>query len=311
MSTLSNQQDLSGIEVDGQALESHRDWSSPMGFIFERRGAGFLARFQAAYPVILAPLCASQMRITVEVSPSTPTKGPPQIISCDLHKFLVIPAKARVSVTVKSTLAEFAAFIPSGELFESCQMDHRLDSDKVRATFGEVRVVRRNNWLNEVIHRYLFERVRLNRNNTDGSRFLESEIIKEVYYQVWSPAQPAEVRVDLDEKGFQPRKTALHKAVAFVEENLLRDFSIAELAKASGASESTLLRLFHDEYACSPRRYIQDRRLVEGHRLLQLGRYSVGEVGFMLGYGSSSSFAKAFRERFGLLPSEVFERSRD
>ena len=172
-------------------------------------------------------------------------------------------------------------------------------------------VVRRNNWLNEVIHRYLFERVRLGRSNTDGSRFLESEIIKEVYYQVWSPAQPAEIRVDLDEKGFHPRKTALHKAVAFVEENLLREFAIAELAKAAGASESTLLRLFHEEYACSPRRYIQNRRLDEGRRLLQLGRYSVGEVGFMLGYGSSSSFAKAFRERFGVLPSAVSGPSKD
>jgi AraC-like DNA-binding protein len=53
---------------------------------------------------------------------------------------------------------------------------------------------------------------------------------------------------------------------------LLREFAIGELAKASGASESTLLRLFHNEYACSPRRYIQNRRLDEGRRLLQLGR---------------------------------------
>ena len=107
MNTFSNDQEFSGIEVDGQVLESHRDLSSPLGFVFERRGAGFLARFHAAFPVILAPLCASQMRIGLDVSTTAPIKGPPQIISCDLHKVLLIPAKAKASVTVKSRHGTF------------------------------------------------------------------------------------------------------------------------------------------------------------------------------------------------------------
>jgi AraC-like DNA-binding protein len=113
------------------------------------------------------------------------------------------------------------------------------------------------------------------------------------------------VRVDLDDKGFQPRATELHKAIAFIEAHLFEEVLMTQIAKASGASESTLLRLFRREFGYAPSRYIQNRRLDEARRLLENGRYSVGQVGFMIGYSSSGAFAKAFRERFGHLPSDA------
>lgn len=141
---------------------------------------------------------------------------------------------------------------------------------------SEARLVKRNNWLNEFIHRDLYERVRLNRNHTEGARFLEREFLKDVFYQLEHPKPPEAVRMDLDDKGFQSRSEALRKAIAFVESHLFDNISISRLAKAAGASESTLLRLFQREFGCAPGRYVLNRRLDEAQWLLANGRYSIG-----------------------------------
>ena len=39
--------------------------------------------------------------------------------------------------------------------------------------------------------------------------------------------------------------------------------------------------------------------------LLESKKYSVAEVGFMIGYSNPSHFSKAFRDHFGVLPNEV------
>jgi AraC-like DNA-binding protein len=295
-------------ESTGDRLDSHREFGGLLPFVLERHSSGLALgmRFQRAG--ILAPLCATHMSLELNGSvghQAQDDRHPQSTMTCNLRTVAVFPAGAEVRASFRSSLVEFAVFLPTEELIASCARDHGLEAERLHSTLASSRVLLRTNWLNEVIHRYLFERVRLNRTDTDGSRFLERELLKEIFYQAESPKSPDAVRVDLDDKGFQPRATELHKAIAFIEAHLFEEVLMTQIAKASGASESTLLRLFRREFGYAPSRYIQNRRLDEARRLLENGRYSVGQVGFMIGYSSSGAFAKAFRERFGHLPSDA------
>lgn len=53
----------------------------------------------------------------------------------------------------------------------------------------------------------------------------------------------------------------------------------------------------------TPSAFIRTVRLKRAAELLRTGRYSVGEVADLTGFPNRRSFAKYFREAFGMLPS--------
>ena len=46
------------------------------------------------------------------------------------------------------------------------------------------------------------------------------------------------------------------------------------------------------------------RTAVRGHRLLKDKRYHINEVCYMVGFSSTSYFAKCFQKQFGVLPKK-------
>lgn len=54
--------------------------------------------------------------------------------------------------------------------------------------------------------------------------------------------------------------------------------------------------------------YIRQIRLDRARQLLEKGAGTVSEITFMVGYGNTSAFARAFREAFGKAPSEVLKK---
>ena len=51
--------------------------------------------------------------------------------------------------------------------------------------------------------------------------------------------------------------------------------------------------------------FIRNVRLDKAMYLLQEGKYSITEVLYSVGFNSPSYFSKKFRERFGVLPSDL------
>ena len=95
----------------------------------------------------------------------------------------------------------------------------------------------------------------------------------------------------------------MKRAVAWIEAHLFEPTGLVELARRAGASESTLLRSFRRELGCGPGEYWRARRLDEAVVLLRAERHSVAEVATRVGYDNPTSFAYAFRRRFGRSPS--------
>ena len=105
-----------------------------------------------------------------------------------------------------------------------------------------------------------------------------------------------------------PEDPRLTRALALMEANLETPLGIGELAEALGLSWRRLERLFLRQLGTSPQRTYLVRRLDHAHRLLQETRHSVMEIALACGFGSASSFTRAFRRHHGLTPSALRRR---
>jgi AraC-like DNA-binding protein len=80
--------------------------------------------------------------------------------------------------------------------------------------------------------------------------------------------------------------------------------SLADLARAAGASPRTIQRLFLAETGLPFSQWRQRLRLLHGAAALGEGK-SVTEAGLEAGYAGTSAFIAAFRKHFGVTPSRL------
>ncbi len=97
-----------------------------------------------------------------------------------------------------------------------------------------------------------------------------------------------------------------HLAVAIrriIEEQFVLPLKLGSLARQLGVDRSTVFRRFHELYGCSPKSYLDRKRLDHAQALLRDGALSVGEVALRCGYASGARLSKAFHARFDMPPS--------
>ncbi len=92
-------------------------------------------------------------------------------------------------------------------------------------------------------------------------------------------------------------------ALAWYLEHLGRDPSLAEVARAIGASESHLRRLFHRAHGRSPHAVLQQARIARACELMADGRIALEAVARACGFSDGSAFSRAFRRTRGSPPS--------
>ncbi len=117
---------------------------------------------------------------------------------------------------------------------------------------AEVQIMARTNWVNELCHRYLFERAVCKKRDNAATTFLEMEL-----YFLCHERYTERERASVVER----RTTLAERAVAIVEANLFEPDVVQKLQRGCGASPSSLLRTFKRELGHSPLTYIRARRL--------------------------------------------------
>lgn len=98
-----------------------------------------------------------------------------------------------------------------------------------------------------------------------------------------------------------------------VEALLVKNFSIPpptidELSRVSAMSPTKLKNDFKALYGLPIYEYYQKNRMNKAKSLLALDKYTIKEVGQMVGYSNLSHFANTFKKEFGFLPSELASR---
>lgn len=117
------------------------------------------------------------------------------------------------------------------------------------------------------------------------------------------------LKKELTEKDAQlfgkPRSLLLFER--YVEANIEKLILLSEVEALLGVTARTLQYACLRHYGCSPRVYIRNKKLELAFERLQTakGQIRIARLAAELGFSSQSQFSRFFRERFGILPSQV------
>ena len=92
-----------------------------------------------------------------------------------------------------------------------------------------------------------------------------------------------------------------------IQENLSNEFfTTVELASLMHCSKRQLQRKFKDYTGDSPIQYLKESRLKKAYEYLEEGAFpTVKETALAVGFRDPVYFSRQFKQRFGMLPSEV------
>lgn len=97
----------------------------------------------------------------------------------------------------------------------------------------------------------------------------------------------------------------LSKINKLIEERITSDkIDISYLAEGVNVSQSTLYRKMKSLTGISSNEYVRKYKMHYAERLLLTGKYTISEVGYMVGMNSQSYFRKCFKDEFNVNPSD-------
>ena len=263
-----------------------------MGIRFIPQRTGDHARVRADGPTILVTTDAGIVE----------ARSGGAVTLIDRSSLFLLPKGSLAEVLPKSPVGHLLVLTVTSALAQETAdtYDGDIDPRALDRYLAQRELLPRTNWMSEICHRYLFERAVCKKKDNLATRFLEIEIVKELYF-----LSQARERAS-DRRSVVAAETPLvARAVRAIEARLFEADVVSGLARACATSESTLLRAFKREMGTGPAEFVRARRLDEARLLLLSHRFSVGEVATKVGYRSFAAFSEAFRARFGRTPSAV------
>jgi len=104
----------------------------------------------------------------------------------------------------------------------------------------------------------------------------------------------------------------LRRAIAFVEEHVDQDITVAGMAEAAHVTVRAVQLAFRRHLDLTPVEYLRQVRLGHAHRDLVTGdpaTTSVTAVAYRWGFASSSRFAAVYRQAYGVSPSHTLHQN--
>lgn len=110
--------------------------------------------------------------------------------------------------------------------------------------------------------------------------------------------QPDEIVITSKDESF------LKEIIKIVEEGMIQsDFNIDEVAAAIGMGRTTFYKKLKSLTSLSPVEFVRDMRLKRSKQLLDSGKCTVSEAGYLSGFNSLPYFSTCFKEKYSVSPS--------
>jgi AraC-like DNA-binding protein len=104
----------------------------------------------------------------------------------------------------------------------------------------------------------------------------------------------------------------LKEIMLYLEDNLTNPrLSVEELSKHVGMSRSTLYSKILEITGQTPVEFIRSVKLDKAAVLLRKSKKNVAQIAYSVGFSTPNYFAKAFKAKFNILPSEYINKMKD
>lgn len=100
-------------------------------------------------------------------------------------------------------------------------------------------------------------------------------------------------------------KEKLFAVKELLEQNILAEFTLKELAYKTGLNEFKLKRGFKELFGKTVFNFFNDLRMEYAKNLITDEKKNIAEVADILGYSESHHFTRAFKKKFGILPGTL------
>lgn len=130
--------------------------------------------------------------------------------------------------------------------------------------------------------------------------------VKSLYYMLLYllVTQYRELDVSSDMVKWNKKLSRLSTITDYIKENYTAEMSLETLAEIFGYSPSYLSRMFQKYAGINYKSYLQNIRVENAYKELANTDRTISEVALNNGFPNSKALAKAFRGRYGMLPSE-------
>ena len=91
---------------------------------------------------------------------------------------------------------------------------------------------------------------------------------------------------------------------SYMKENYRNSLSLEKVAEEFGYSPTYLSRMFQKYAGITFKDHVQNIRLEHAVKDIESGEYSITEAALRNGFSGSKALARAFRKKYGMLPSE-------
>lgn len=118
-------------------------------------------------------------------------------------------------------------------------------------------------------------------------------------------AEEAQLLINQEHVDLHPQIAA---AVRLMQDHIADPLPIERVANLSGLSQRQMLRGFRKSFGQTVNHFYANLRLQKANELLRQTRLSVSQVAIATGFTSQSSFARAFRRKFGAGPKDWRKR---
>jgi AraC family transcriptional regulator len=105
-------------------------------------------------------------------------------------------------------------------------------------------------------------------------------------------------------KILQDQTGVIEEVMRYIREHISEPLNRETLAEVAGFSVPHFHRVFTAHVGESAISYVRRLRLERAARKLRMGAVDITEVALAAGYDTHAAFGKAFKQQFGLSPSE-------
>lgn len=104
--------------------------------------------------------------------------------------------------------------------------------------------------------------------------------------------------------------SSLSRITTYMREHYREDLKLSDLAETFGYSDAYLSRMFREYAKVNFKTYLQDIRMAYACRDLLNTDHTIGQIAMDNGFCSSRGFARDFKKRYGILPSQIERRGK-
>lgn len=96
----------------------------------------------------------------------------------------------------------------------------------------------------------------------------------------------------------------LEKILTYIDENICKPITVAEICQKFSLSRSSLQILFNENLNQSPKKYINELKMEKSRLMICEDKYTISEIALMMGFNSIHYFSRAFTQKYHIAPSE-------